>query len=91
MSEKPIFTPSSYHTDESALSSKYTEDEIMHARAEVEREQAKRHKRLHALEIAWAIISTIFAIISWQCLEVAWEGISQFQGWNKLLWGLADQ
>ncbi len=64
MSEKPIFTPSSYHTNESALSSKYTEDEIMHARAEVEREQAKRHKRLHALEIAWAIISTIFAIIS---------------------------
>ena len=63
------FTPSSYRQDDSALK-EYSEDDILHARAEVEKEQAKKNKRLRAFNIAWAIISTIFAIISTSILLV---------------------
>ncbi len=69
MGKKARFTPSSYKEDDSALKA-YSEDDIMHARAEVEREQAKKTKRLRAFNVAWAIISTVFAIISTSILLV---------------------
>ncbi len=65
MSKKAKFSPSSYRVHESsALSAKYTEDEIMNARAQVEREFAKKDKHLRRFDIVWTIISTVFAIIT---------------------------
>ena len=70
MSKQPKFTPTAYHAEHSINSNEFTEDEIMSARAEVEKEFAKKNKRLRAFEIAWSIISTIFAIISTSVLLV---------------------
>ncbi len=65
MSKKAKFSPSSYKVHEnSALSAKYSEDEIMNARAQVEREFAKKDRHLRRFDIAWTIISTVFAIIT---------------------------
>ena len=69
MGKKARFTPSSYKEDASALNA-YSEDDVMHARAEVEKEQAKKNKRLRVFNAIWAIISTIFAIISTSILLV---------------------
>ena len=63
MSKKPMFTPSSYSVHDEALK-EYSAEDVARAREEVERELAKKNKRLRAFEIAWTIISTIFAIIS---------------------------
>lgn len=65
MSKKAKFSPSSYKKHESsALSAKYSEDEIMNARAQVERESAKKDRRLRRFDIVWTIISTAFSIIT---------------------------
>lgn len=74
MSNNVRFKPSSYKEDDSALQH-YSEDDILNARVAVEKEQAKKNKRLRSFEIAWAIISTIFAIISTSILLVKkWAG-----------------
>ncbi|MBQ9276036.1 MAG: hypothetical protein IJ226_00395 [Clostridia bacterium] len=65
MSKKAKFSPSSYRVREnSALSEKYSEDEIMNARAQVEREFAKKDRHLRRFDTVWTIISTVFAIIT---------------------------
>ncbi|MBR4801062.1 MAG: hypothetical protein IK048_05305 [Clostridia bacterium] len=63
MSKKPTFTPSSYKETENPILAKYSEDDIMHARAQVEREQAKKDRRLRRIDLAWTLISTVFAIV----------------------------
>ena len=64
MGKKAKFSPSSYHAIESNISARYTEDEIMNARAEVEKELARKDRYLRRFDVAWTIISTIFAIVS---------------------------
>ena len=70
MSKEPMFTPSSYDPDSTTDLSEFSEEEIAKAREEVEKEHAKKNRRLRAFEIAWAVISTIFAIISTSILLV---------------------
>lgn len=63
MNQKTKFSPSSYSAHDDELKG-YSQEDIDRAKHEVELEMAKKNKRLRAFEIAWAIISTIFAIIS---------------------------
>lgn len=65
-----MFTPSSYDPESKTDFSEFSEEEIEKARAEVDSEHAKKNKRLRAFEIAWSIISTVFAIISTSILLV---------------------
>ena len=59
-----MFSPSEYQKADTLLAKGYSEDDIMHARAQVEKEQAKNQKKLNRFEEVWAIVSTVFAIVS---------------------------
>ena len=65
MNNKARFSPSACKTDTNSVDlSKYSEDEVMHARAQVEKEMASKKTRAQIFEEIWAIISTVFAIIT---------------------------
>ena len=59
-----MFSPSEYKKADSLSYKNYSEDDIMHAKAQVEKELAQKERKLRRMDEAWAIISTIFAIIS---------------------------
>ena len=65
MNKKARFVPSSSNEAPTlAELSQFSEDEVMHARAQVEREIAAKKTRAQIFEEIWAIISTVFAIIT---------------------------
>ena len=65
MSKSPRFTPSSCKEQASSVDfSAYSEDDVMHARALVEKEQSAKKTRAQLFDEIWAIISTVFAIIT---------------------------
>lgn len=63
MSKEPTFKPSTYDVHSNNLEG-YSQEDVARAKEAVEREMAGKNKRLRDFEIAWTIISTIFAIIS---------------------------
>ena len=65
MKHKARFTPSASNEAQTLVDlSKFSEDDVMHARAQVEREIANKKTRAQIFEEIWAIISTVFAIIT---------------------------